>query len=173
MVGCFFGMILFVVAVVMVSVNLLMPSGSGFSVRVIRSTGEVVLTYGDGLKKMLVAGVDPAPFTCGNAPTVLNSDGGNAAAALALLGDTVQYVCGTGFTAAGTSQVTTCQSDTTWSAVSQCQSDADVIIQLLGNSTDVKSTLEVVVKALDILLCGSTTSQVYLQRWCQLRSLQF
>jgi len=53
---------------------------------------------------------------CGNAPTVDNSDAPTVDNS-GFFGDTVTYACDADFSAAGTSQTSTCQSDATWSAV--------------------------------------------------------
>jgi len=151
------------------------PKSVGAGVAVVKSTGEVLVTYNHGLKMMQVNGVTPG---CGYVPTVRNSLGGNNATAFGFVGDTVTYVCEAGFTADGTSRITTCPSDTLiWSTVSDCQSDADIMIGMLGrlelySATAVKSTMKTVAKAFSMSVYSSDISQVTLQKWCQQRDFQ-
>ena len=82
------------------------------------STGWVAVTYQHGLKVMQVDGA--ASPSCDAVPTVANSDKALPGTSPRFLGDTVTYVCDVGFTAAGSNQVSTCQSDGTWSTVVAC-----------------------------------------------------
>lgn len=143
------------------SANTLMPSTYGWAAKVLDTAGTIAVTYMFGLKVLSVAGA--ASTSCGNVPNVAHSNGGSASAGA--FGDTVTYACDGGFTAV--SQISTCQSDTaTWSSV-VCRSDADFIIELLGNSINALSALEEVAQTFGFGVAAPFTSDAALQQGCQ------